>query len=184
MLALVGFIIVTSSVTVGYLYHGGSLILLWQPAELIIILGAAIGAFVASSTKHSFKQVRANLPQVFFPKSITKETYQQTLSLLYTLFIKMYREGIISIEKDIESPQNSPLFGSYTRINKDLLVCNFICDTLRTFLTTGKADELGDLMDTDMHSITEEMQIAPHNLNRLAESLPAAVITEKTVTRV
>jgi chemotaxis protein MotA len=172
MLTAVGFIIVIASIAIGYLIHGGSLMLLWQPSELLIILGAAIGGFVASSTKYSFKQVCSDVSQVFFPKSITKETYQETLALLYALFTKIHREGIISIEKDIEDPRNSTLFKSYASIHKDLLVCSFIGDTMRTFLTTGKADELGDLMDADMHSIKEEMQVAPHNMSRLADSLP------------
>ncbi len=172
MLSAVGFIVVLVAIITGYMYHGGSILLLWQPSELIIILGAAIGAFVASNTKYSFRQVRKNLSQVFFPKYITKETYQQTLALLYTLFTKMHREGIISIEKDIESPDESPIFQNFSLVNKDTQVCAFISDTLRTFLTTGKADELGELMDADRESIKEEMSVVPHNMSRLADSLP------------
>lgn len=172
MLAALGFIIVIASVAIGYLYHGGSLALLWQPSELVIILGAAIGAFIASSTNYSFRQVRKHLSQVFRPKSITKKTYQDTLALLYTLFTKMHREGIISIEKDIEDPEESPLFQSFDSISEDLQLCSFISDTLRTFLTTGKAEELGELMDIDMHSIKEELHVAPSSMSRLADSLP------------
>ncbi|MDL2285262.1 flagellar motor stator protein MotA [Desulfovibrio sp. OttesenSCG-928-F07] len=172
MLSAIGFLVVIVAVVLGYMYHGGSLALLWQPSEIIIILGAAIGAFLASSTRYSFKQVRQNLPQIFRPKAITKAHYEQTLALLYTLFTKMHREGIISIEQDIENPDESPLFQSFEPVNNDTQVCAFIGDTLRTYLTTGKSDELGELMDADIRSIKEELEVAPHSMNRLADSLP------------
>ncbi|MDR2056124.1 MAG: flagellar motor stator protein MotA [Desulfovibrio sp.] len=172
MLSLIGYIVVVGSILGGYLIHGGSLVLLWQPSELLIILGAAIGAFVVSSTGYSLGQVLRNLPRLFSPHSVDKQTYLQILSLLHTLFSKMHREGIISIEKDIEDPSNSAMFKSFPKVGGDAQMCNFIGDTMRTFLTTGKADDLGGLMDTDLHSIREELHIAPSSVSHMAESLP------------
>lgn len=172
MLAISGFFVVIAAVLIGYLWHGGSLALLWQPSELVIILGAAVGAFLASSTRYSFRQCRKNISQVFFPRDISKEVYLQTLSLLYALFSKMHREGIISIEQDIEKPEASPLFQGFPLVAEDMQTCHFIGDTLRTYLTTGKANELGELMDADVHSIQREMKVAPGNIGRMAESLP------------
>lgn len=172
MIAIVGFLIVTASVLAGYMWHGGVLVLLWQPSELLIILGSAIGGFVASATRYSLKQCFKNLGQVFFPRAIGKETYAQTLALLYSLFSKVHREGIISIEKDIEDPLNSALFSSFPLIKRDKQVCHFIGDTMRTYLTTGKADELGGLMNADVSSIKQELSVAPANIGRLADSLP------------
>lgn len=172
MLAIAGFLVVIVAVLAGYLWHGGSLALLWQPSELVIILGAAIGAFMASSTRYSFRQCMSNIKQVFFPRSIGRETYAQTLVLLYSLFNKMHREGIISIEQDIERPENSPLFNAFPLVAEDIQVCHFIGDTMRTYLTTGKVDELGELMDADVKSIKEEMDVAPGKIGHMAESLP------------
>lgn len=172
MLAIIGYIVVIASIAAGYVWHGGALGLLWQPSELLIILGATIGAFITSSTKYSLVLCLKNIKQVFFPRAITKATYMQTLAVLFTLFSKMHREGIISIEQDIEKPESSSIFSSSPLMKSDIQVCHFICDTLRTYLTTGKADELGDLMLTDEHSIKREMEVAPHNINRMAESLP------------
>lgn len=172
MLAIVGFIVVILAVLVGYLWHGGSLILLWQPSELLIIGGAAVGAFIASSTRYSIGQCLRNLKQAFFPRPINKGTYSQTLTLLFALFTKMHREGIISIEQDIEKPEASPLFQSFPLVAADLQVCHFIGDTMRTYLTTGKSDELGELMDADVRSIQRELKVAPGNIGRVAESLP------------
>ena len=172
MLAIFGFLVVTCSVLAGYLWHGGALAILWQPSELLIILGAAIGAFIASATRYSIRQCLGNIKQVFFPRAIGKETYAQTLALLYGLFSKVHREGIISIEKDIENPESSALFSSFPVVARDKQVCHFISDTMRTYLTTGKADELGSLMSVDVHSIKEEMSVAPANIGTMADSLP------------
>lgn len=172
MLALVGFLVVIAAVLIGYVWHGGVIALLWQPSELVIILGATMGAFVASATGYSFKMCLKNLKNVFFPQAITKEVYMQTLGLLYDLFSKMHREGVISIEKDIENPLCSPLFLKFSMVGKDTQTCYFIGDTLRTYLTTGKADELSMLMEIDVNSIQGEMDIAPSNIGHMAESLP------------
>lgn len=172
MLAIVGFIVVLGSVLTGYILSGGDPAILFQPNEFIIIFGAASGAFAASCTSYAFRMALKNFKQVFAPRQITRATYLQTLSVLYALFSKMHREGIISIEKDIEDPKSSSIFTSSPLMAKDDLACYFIGDTLRTFLTTGKADELGELMDTDVESIRTEMEIAPHNLEKMAESLP------------
>lgn len=172
MLTLVGFVIVLGAILVGYIGSGGDVALLLQPYEFIIIFGAASGAFVASCTSYAFRLSLKQLPQAFFPKAPSKITYLQTLALMHALFTKMHRDGIISIEKDIEDPKTSSIFNNFPLIAKDFQACSFISDTLRTFLTTGKADELGTLMDTDMKSIHGELGVAPHNLGRMAESLP------------
>lgn len=172
MLAIFGFIVVIIAVLAGYAWHGGSLILLWQPSELVIIGGAAIGAFIASGTRYSLRQCKKNIKRAFFPKAIDKATYSQTLTLLFAMFSKMHREGIISIEQDIEKPESSPLFQQFPLVASDIQVCHFIGDTMRTYLTTGKTDELGELMDADIHSIKRELSIAPRSIERMAESLP------------
>ena len=172
MLTIIGFIIVGVSVVVGYMMGGGDPSKILHLNELIIIFGAASGAFIASCTNYAFRMALKQLPQVIMAKATSKATYLQTLTVLYALFSKMHREGIISIEKDIEEPANSSIFNSSPLMAKDKLACYFISDTLRTFLTTGKADELGELMDTDMESISAELEIAPHNLEKMAESLP------------
>lgn len=172
MLAIIGYIVVFGSILAGYLIHGGSLAILWQPSEVLIILGAALGAFIVSGTGYSLGQVLHNLPRLFAPRAPDKNVYLQILALLHGVFSKMHKEGVISIEKDIEDPLNSSLFTAYPRVTADKQICYFIGDTLRTFLTTGKADALGELMDADLHSIKEELRVAPGNISHMADSLP------------
>ncbi len=173
MLSILGLAVVFGSVIGGYLMAHGNLAVLIQPAEFIIIFGAGLGAFIFASTGHSLKLVLKDLPSTFFPKrTVSKDTYMQTLGLLHALFTKMHREGVISIEKDIETPESSGLFQRFPAVAKDLNACYFIGDTLRTYLTTGKADELGELMSADIHSLHEEIMVAPSGINRMAESMP------------
>ncbi|MDR2893345.1 MAG: flagellar motor stator protein MotA [Deltaproteobacteria bacterium] len=172
MISLVGFVVVLGSVLVGYILAGGDPMMIIQPNEFIIIFGASSGAFVASCTNYAFRQALKAFPKIISNNAPNKLTYMQTLSVLHSLFSKMHREGIISIEKDIEDPRSSAIFSSSPLIAKDLQACYFISDTLRTFLTTGKADELGELMDIDVESINAEMEVSPHNLEKMAESLP------------
>ncbi|MDR2502961.1 MAG: flagellar motor stator protein MotA [Deltaproteobacteria bacterium] len=172
MLAIIGYIVVFGSILAGYMIHGGVISLLWQPSEVLIILGAALGAFVVSGTSYSLSQVCQNIPRLFIPRAPNKQHYLQTLGLLYALFSKMHREGVVSIEKDIEDPAASSIFAAFPKISADMQMCHFISDTLRTYLTTGKADELDDLMDTDLHSLQEELHVAPSNISHMADSLP------------
>ena len=116
MLTILGYAVVIFSILVGYLAHGGSLAVLWQPTEFLIIGGAALGSFIVAGTRYSLGQVLKNLPRLLAPRTPTKHTYMQIISLLYVLFGKMHREGIISIEKDIENPSSSALFTNFPQI--------------------------------------------------------------------
>lgn len=173
MLILVGFIIVIGSILGGYTIaqeHPNYAILL-QPAELLIIFGAALGAFVASCSGFTLKLSGKAFGRAF-SSGPTKKHYMEMLSLLYGLFAKMQREGIISIEKDIENPESSSLFTSYPLMAKDKAACYFIGDTLRVYLTTGNAGELDKLMGVDMSSTHDEEILPAHGISHMAESLP------------
>jgi chemotaxis protein MotA len=94
------------------------------------------------------------------------------LALLYGLFAQMQREGIISIEKDIEQPESSALFQQYATMAKDKHACLFIGDTLRVYLTTGNAGELDKLMGVDMSTMHDEEMLPAHSITHMADSLP------------
>ena len=150
----------------------GNLGILWQPAELIIIFGSGFGAFIASSSNFSLKLCMKGMAHSF-GNGPSKGKYLEMLALLYGLFAKMQREGIISVEKDIEQPDSSPLFQRFPMMSKDKAACFFIGDTLRVYLTTGNAGELEKLMAVDMSAMHDEELIPAHNISHMAESLPA-----------
>lgn len=172
MLVIIGFIVVIGAVMGGYVSAGGVPTMVWQPPEFLIIAGAALGSFVASSTSFSLKLAIKGLKATILGRSIGKTHYLEILALLHSLFNKMYREGIVSIEKDIENPESSSLFQGYATIAKDKTVGLFVGDTLRVLLSAGNPAELDKLMASDVQVMNSEDMVAPHELSRTAESLP------------
>jgi chemotaxis protein MotA len=171
MFVLLGFLIVLGSVLGGYAIVQGNFAILLQPAELLIIFGAGFGAFVASNSAFSLKLCAKGLGHMF-GNGPSKAQYLEMLALLYGLFAKMQREGIISVEKDIEQPDSSPLFQRFPAMAKDKAACFFIGDTLRVYLTTGNAGELDKLMGVDMSSMHDEETLPAHSISHMAESMP------------
>ncbi|MDL2272378.1 flagellar motor stator protein MotA [Desulfovibrio sp. OttesenSCG-928-I05] len=172
MLIIIGLVVVFASILGGYSIVDGPVHMLLQPAEMIIIMGAAFGAFLISCTSFLLKLSIKGFLQAFSGKTPGKDDYLELLAVLNGLFSKMHREGVISIEKDIEQPESSPMFQRFPRIAKDKEVCAFIGDTLRIYLTTGNAGELDKLMHIDMEVMHEEKMLPIHTVTCAAESLP------------
>ena len=103
MYLLIGLAIVAASVFTGYTLAHGEWGVLFQPAEFIIILGCGLGAFFGSQTKYTFSLIVKSLKHLFADPGSSKSRYLETLALLYALFSKMHREGVISIESDVET---------------------------------------------------------------------------------
>ena len=110
MAILFGYLIVTASVLGGYVLSHGDLATLWQPFELLIIGGAALGNFVAANPPHLIKAVGHSVAGVIGGKKHSQETYMDLLALLYELFNTARRNGLMSIEEDVEDPNASGLF--------------------------------------------------------------------------
>ncbi len=172
MLVIIGFIIVIGAIAGGYTMEGGVIFMVWQPAEYIIILGAAVGALCAASTAWSIKLTLKGVKTAILGKPITKNNYLEVLALMNTLFTKMYREGVVSIEKDIENPESSSLFQGYPTVAKDKTIGLFIGDTMRVLLSSGNPAELEKMMANDIKIMQEESLIPSHELERTADSLP------------
>ena len=172
MYIFIGLTIVILSVIVGYTMAGGNWNVLVQPAEYIIILGCALGAFFGSQTKYTWKLIVGNIKHVFSDPGSSKVKYLETLALLYSLFSKMHREGVISIEGDIERPASSPIFSKYPNISSEPRTVTFISDTLRVYLTTGDPADIDSLMTVDMATMHEEDLLPAHSVSHMADSLP------------
>ncbi|MDL2279155.1 flagellar motor stator protein MotA [Desulfovibrio sp. OttesenSCG-928-G11] len=171
MFVIIGFVMVVGCVLGGYAMHSSNFAILLQPNELLIIFGSGLGAFVASNSLFTLKLSAKALGRVF-GNGPSKNKYLDMLALLYGLFAKMQREGIISIEKDIEQPDSSALFQRFPAMAKDKHACFFIGDTLRIYLTTGNAGELDKLMGVDMSSMHDEEMLPAHAIATMADSLP------------
>jgi len=172
MTAVFGMILVLACVIGGYWHGGGRFDVLAQPTEFMVIGGAAVGSFLVASTRTTLRLVFTNLKDVFSGHQYGKAEYLAVLSLLSRLLIKVRREGLASVESDIEHPQASGIFGAHRVLRDDPLVVRFICDTFRVYLVTGEPGEIEGIMHADIESMHAHFSWPAQNLSKVAESLP------------
>ena len=173
MIAIIGIVIVSSCVIGGYLIHHGNLSVIFQPVELLIIGGAALGAFVIASPLKVIKAVGGSVARVFSYKPNSKQDYIEVLLMINGIFYKIRQQGLVSIESDVDSPAQSPLFSAYPKIMKNHAAINLIADTLRTVMTTTIAPhELEALIDQELEAHHEESMGPAHSIATMADGLP------------
>lgn len=174
MLIILGAVIVTFSVLAGYVLHGGELPVLWQPTELLVIFGSALGAFLAGNSFHTVKATVASWPRLIMGTPFNRAFHMDLLSLLFDLFDKSRKQGIMAIEGDVDEPGESQIFTRYPAIMKMDELTLFITDYLR-LISSGNmaAHELEGLMDQEIEKRTEELKEPAHAVNAIADSLPA-----------
>ncbi len=174
MLIPLGFIIVTLSVFGGFSMAGGHLGPLYQPTEILMIVGAAVGSFVAANNGKAIKATLRTATTLKRTKKYDKEIYMQLMSLQYNLLSKMRREGVLGVEKDIENPAESALFSEYPRIANDPMIMGFITDYLRLMIS-GSVDpmELDELMSHEIEAFEHEAHIPADALAKVGDGLPA-----------
>lgn len=173
MFAIIGMCIVTVAIIGGYLLEHGNLSVLFQPAELVIIGGAAIGAFVVASPMKVIKATFAATVKVMTYKPRVKENYIELLMMLNGIFYKIRQQGLVSIESDVDGPEESVLFQQYPGVLKNHHAMDFITDTLRMVMTTTIAPhELEALIDSELEAHEEEMLLPSQSLNFISDSLP------------
>ena len=173
MLIVLGFLVVVISVITGYAMHGGHLAVLWQPLEFLIIFGAAIGSFLIANPGKVIRRVVGFGPTLLKGSPYNKAMYMDLLGMLYELFYKAQREGLLAIETDIDDPDNSELFNRYPRIKAEHGAMEFLLDYLRLMVGGSmNPHELESLMDQELEALTEEEEQPAHAVNRVADALP------------
>jgi chemotaxis protein MotA len=173
MFSILGILVVFGCVIAGYLMEKGNMAVLLQPAELIIILGAAIGTVLTANPMHILKKIAAGLMGVIKGSPFPKQRYIDTLKMMFDLLAKSRKEGAIAIEGDVEDPGKSPIFSKYPAFLKDHHASDFVCDTMRMAITGGvSAFDVDQMMELDMDvhhlSATQPSQA----LNSMADALP------------
>ena len=173
MLIIVGFIIVLGCVAGGFVLSHGELMALWQPFELLIIGGAAFGAFVTANPASVIKGVFTGLLGALKGSKYKKALYLDLLSLIYDMLQKSRKEGMMSIESDIDDPHQSPLFSKYPTIVNDHHIIDFICDYFRLMVGgTMNPFELENLMDMELAAHHEEAEMPAQAVTRVSDGLP------------
>lgn len=176
MIVIVGYLVSMVCIFGVYIFHGGniSVILTALPFELITILGAALGAFAVNNQPKVLKATIALVPQALKGSKYTKARYMELLALMFDILQKARKEGLMSIEKDVEDPHSSALFQKYPTVGNDHHVTEFITDYLRMMVSGNlNAHEIESLMDSEIETHHQEEHAAVAAIARLAGGLPA-----------
>jgi chemotaxis protein MotA len=174
MLVIVGYVIVLGSIFGGFALAGGHLAALLQPVELIMIGGGAFGAFVCGNSVKSLKSTLGALPGCLKGTKYTKALYMELMALLYEILNKVRKEGLMSIERDIESPKESALFGKYPKVADDHHLLEFMTDYLRLMVSGNmNAFEIENLMDHEIDTHHHEAEVPATTIQKVADGLPA-----------
>ena len=172
MFAIIGIVIVFGSVIGGYLMEHGNIRVLVQPAELVVIGGAAIGTVLIANPLHILKQIVGGVAGVFGGSKFTKQRYLESLKMIYELLNKARREGLMALEADVEDPAKSPIIAKYPAFLKDHHIRDYLCDTMRMAITGVEAFDLDQLLDLDMEVHHHGASLPVASLSSMADALP------------
>ena len=176
MIVIVGYVVAMGCIFGVYIFHGGNIgvILTALPFELITILGAALGAFVVNNQPKVLKATIALIPQALKGSKYTKARYMELMALLYDILQKARKEGLMAIEKDVETPGESEIFKKYATVGSDHHVVEFMTDYLRMMVSGNlNAHEIESLMDSEIDTHHQEAHAPIAAIARLAGGLPA-----------
>ncbi|WP_119303404.1 flagellar motor stator protein MotA [Dongia deserti] len=174
MFVIIGAVVVVVCVFGAYAVHGGHLAVLFQPAEFVIILGAAIGAFIIGNTKTNIKQTLKGLKRALKGPTYRKSDYVELLSVLYQIFKLAKTKGMLALEQHVEKPDESALFSQFPNFQKDHHAVEFLCDYLRMMtLGTENANEVETLIDAELETHHQELHGASHAIQSMADGMPA-----------
>jgi len=174
MFVIIGYVVVCGMVFGGYALAGGHLGALWQPLEVMMIFGGAFGAFIVGNDTKAIKATMKAVPTLFKGSKYNKQLYMDLLALLFEILTKIRKDGLMSIEKDIEDPESSALFSKYPSIVHDHHLVEFICDYLR-LMVSGNMDafQVENLMDNELETHHMEGHVPAHCIAKLGDGLPA-----------
>jgi chemotaxis protein MotA len=165
---------VVLSVFGGFALAGGHLPALFQPLELLMIGGGAAGAFLVGNNGKAIKATLGALPTVFKGSKYSRALYMDMMALLYELLTKIRKEGLMSVESDVDAPENSPLFSKYPTIMADHHIVEFLTDYLRLMVSGSmNAFEIENLMDNEIETHHHEGEVPVHVVAKLGDGMPA-----------
>jgi chemotaxis protein MotA len=174
MFFIIGSVLVVASVIGGYILNGGHLEVLFQPFEVMIIVGAAIGAFVTSNRKPVLSSTLSSVTALLKAERYDKDAYLELLSMLYSIFKLAKTKGALALEQHVENPNESSLFQRFPKFNSDHHAVVFVCDYLRLLtLGTDNHHEMETLMDEEIETHHQEHASVVTAVQTMADGLPA-----------
>jgi chemotaxis protein MotA len=174
MLVIIGYLVVLGAIFGGFALAGGHLAALLQPLEFLMIAGGAAGAFLVGNNGKVIKATLKDLPKVLKGSKYNKSSYMELMALLYELLGKVRKEGLMSIEGDVEQPEESPIFVKYPQVLKDHHAIEFMTDYLRIMVSGNlNSMEIENLMDVEIDTHHHESMISSHVIARMGDGMPA-----------
>ncbi|MDR2092083.1 MAG: flagellar motor stator protein MotA [Azoarcus sp.] len=173
MLLIAGYIIILAASFGTFAVHG-NVFALWVPTEYLAIMGLLVGGLVASNGPKVLKSAVASLGLAFKGSKFNRAVYVDLLSLLYEILAKVRKEGLMSIENDVENPDSSPIFTKYPTLAGNHHLIEFMCDYLRMMVGGNlNAFEIENLMDMEIETHHQETHQAPHAIDEIGQAMPA-----------
>ncbi|MCU7490400.1 MAG: flagellar motor stator protein MotA [Ignavibacteria bacterium] len=173
MFVIIGFVVVLVSVLVGFTVAGGQIPLLIQPAEFLVIGGAALGSVLITAPLALIKKIIAAIPSAISFKGYSKEDYLELLKSFNDLFLVAQRDGLIAIEKHIEKPEESDILSRNKRFINDKFAKSYFCDTMKVMLSGGvPPHEIEALLDTEIETYEMEEKPVAGVLSKTGDALP------------
>ncbi|MBW7849206.1 MAG: flagellar motor stator protein MotA [Rhodospirillales bacterium] len=174
MFVIIGMVVVVASVIGGYMATGGHLSVLWQPFEILIIGGAAVGSFIIGNPKAVLSGAAKSMGTLLKGSRHNKASYTEVLSLLYTLFKLAKTKGDLALESHVEKPDESPIFQKFPKFASDHHTLTFLCDYLRLLtLGTNNAHELEAVIDEEIEAHHTDLHAISGAITNMADAMPA-----------
>lgn len=171
-MALVGILIVLGCVAGGFAIAGGQFAVLVQPAEFVVIIGAAVGALIATAPGRMRARVMKAIKAAFKDAVPKKADYMDILKLQYEIFVLMRREGVLALEQHVSDPAKSPLFKKYPSLFKSHHAKDFLVDALMQVVNGTSPDDLDQLLDSELDTLKEEGHMPVGLIKTIGDSLP------------
>ena len=174
MTFIIGMVVVFGCVVTGYLMHHGIMAVLWQPNEIVIICGAALGAFIISNNADVMKDVGKNLGKLLKGKPYNKAKYLDLLLFQFSVFKLIKTKGMLEVEPHIEDPHHSTLFAKFPSVAHNHHAMTFFCDYLR-LISMGVDNHyvLEDLMEKELEIHHHEHATVATAISNIADGMPA-----------
>lgn len=173
MFVIIGLVVVFGSILGGYILDHGKIAALVQVSEFVIIGGAAFGSMVVGNPPALIKRIFGAVFGLLKPNPYTEKAYGELLQLLYDVFQKARKEGLIGLEAHIEDPEKSDIFNKYPSVARNHHAVAFLTDTLKVLLTGAVEDHhLAEILDLDLDRQHEEAMQIPGALSKVGDAMP------------
>ncbi len=170
----IGLVVAVGCILGGFAAMGGHISVIWQPWELVIICGSALGTFIVANPLSTIKDTGAALLDAILDRAPTQRNYLDVLGVLYTLMREMRGKARNEVEQHVDNPQESAIFKSFPRILSDRDLTHFICDYCRLIIIgNARAHQIEALMDEEIETVIRDRLRPSHALTTIGDSLPA-----------